>query len=241
MLWLMLVRTLLFFFPHRTSCHAPGVKRFIPSEFGFHHTFRTPEEPGACIHPMWNEEAFKEKMQLHPAVESGKITYTLIGAGDFHEQAREEFWRPWMQDRPSYTLPIVDDPDVPVDWSCIADNGRYVAAVLAAPDRTANRFPNFPSWTAPQAAFADVLRAHAPGRSVEIRHFSLDEARRCVKNPESAPKEVQDSPFPADFWFNVKMIQGEGRGRRPRTEAHNNMFPEVKPTTFEDFLKQRKG
>jgi hypothetical protein len=36
----------------------------------------------------------------------------------------------------------------------------------------------------------------------------------------------------------VRSIQGEGRGRHPRADTHNDMFPEVKVTTFPEFLKK---
>jgi hypothetical protein len=221
-----------------------GVQRFIPSEFGSHQIFRAPDEPGARLHPLWDDKVqFTEYLQLHPAVEAGNITYTLVGAGDFFDQAREPFWCPWMQDQPTYTVHIVGDGAAPVEWSTIADNGRYVAAVLAAPERTTNKSLNFPSWTAPQEAFAELLRKYMPNRRVDVQHISLDEARSYVKNPDNAPKELRESvtAIPVDFWFVVRTIQGEGRGRRPLTDVHNDMFPEVEPTTFEDFLKQRAG
>jgi hypothetical protein len=221
---------------------ALGVKRFIPSEFGSPHTYRTPGKPGSWLHPMWDEkELFNEQLQLHPAVDAGKITYTVIGSGDFYDQAREEIWCPWMQDKDTYILTIVGDPDALVDWSNLADNGQYVAAVLAAADRTANKILNFVSWTGSQAAFGDVLRKYAPGRKVQTRNISLDDARRFVADPDSIPKDIKDAPtaIQIDFWFTVRTIQGEGLGRRPRAQIHNAIFPEVKPTTFEDYIKSR--
>jgi hypothetical protein len=34
-----------------------GVKRIYPSEYGFHHTFRKPNDPMGYIHPAWNLKA----------------------------------------------------------------------------------------------------------------------------------------------------------------------------------------
>jgi hypothetical protein len=34
-----------------------GVKRFYPSEFGFHHIYRKPNDPMGYIHPAWNLKA----------------------------------------------------------------------------------------------------------------------------------------------------------------------------------------
>lgn len=34
-----------------------GIKRFYPSEFGFHQTYRKPNDPLGYIHPAWNLKA----------------------------------------------------------------------------------------------------------------------------------------------------------------------------------------
>jgi hypothetical protein len=34
-----------------------GVKRFYPSEFGFHQIYRKPNDPMGYIHPAWNLKA----------------------------------------------------------------------------------------------------------------------------------------------------------------------------------------
>lgn len=34
-----------------------GVKRFYPSEYGFHHIYRKPNDPVGYIHPAWNVKA----------------------------------------------------------------------------------------------------------------------------------------------------------------------------------------
>jgi uncharacterized protein YbjT (DUF2867 family) len=34
-----------------------GVKRFVPSEFGFHQIYRKPNDPMGYIHPAWNMKA----------------------------------------------------------------------------------------------------------------------------------------------------------------------------------------
>ncbi|KAI2486253.1 NAD-binding protein [Pyrenophora tritici-repentis] len=34
-----------------------GVKRFYPSEYGFHQIYRKPNDPMGYIHPAWNMKA----------------------------------------------------------------------------------------------------------------------------------------------------------------------------------------
>jgi hypothetical protein len=117
-------------------------------------------------------------------------------------QTRETFWCPWMHDQQSYSLPAIGDATQPADWSSITDNGRFVAAVLAHPEETANKQLNFVSWTASQTAFAEALRAHYPDREVTERKISEEDAHRFVKDPDAAPKELKESTsFPVDFWY----------------------------------------
>jgi hypothetical protein len=39
--------------------------------------------------------------------------------------------------------------------------------------------------------------------------------------------------------FLVKGTQGQGRFYRPRGQCHNDMFPDIEPTTFEKYFQQR--
>jgi N-acetyl-gamma-glutamylphosphate reductase len=39
------------------SAAAAGVKRFYPSEYGFHHIYRKPGDSMGYIHPAWNQKA----------------------------------------------------------------------------------------------------------------------------------------------------------------------------------------
>lgn len=48
-----------------------GVKRFYPSEFGFHQIYRKPNDPMGYIHPAWNLKAqyvwfLPQKLRSHP-------------------------------------------------------------------------------------------------------------------------------------------------------------------------------
>ncbi|PCH39995.1 NAD(P)-binding protein [Wolfiporia cocos MD-104 SS10] len=215
-----------------------GVKRFYPSEYGFHHAYRAPGDPGARIAPLWDEkERFAIHLKLHPAVETGKIEY-------IHslEPKPEPFWCPWAQDCETYQVPIVGDGDTVADWSCTNDIARYVVATLSKPHLSANVYLNFPSETISQNAMVELFRKYAKGRKVDVRSFSLDDAHRSVANPDAAPKEIgEQSAIPVNFYFIVKSIQGSGTFRRPRWECHWNLFPEVRRSTFEDYVKERFG
>lgn len=222
-----------------------GVRRFYPSEFGFHQAYRAPGDPGARIMPLWDEkERFSLHLKLHPAVESGKISFTFIGAGDIYNQKPEPFWCPWEQDQDSYEVPIVGDGDAPADWSHTRDLAHYVVGTLSQPAVSANATLNFPSETISQNAMLQLLQkyAGARGKIVKARRFSEEDAHRFVANEGEAPKEIgKMSAIPVDFYFVVKSIQGSGTFRRSRWECHWDLFPNVRRTTFEEYMQERFG
>ncbi|GBE83129.1 predicted protein [Sparassis crispa] len=219
-----------------------GVRRFYPSEFGFHQAYRAPGDPGARIMPLWDEkERFALHLKLHPAVESGQITFTFIGVGDLYDQIPETFWCPWAQDQDTYEVPVIGDGAALADWSHTRDVARYVVATLSQPACSANATLNFPSEALSQDALVALLRAYSR-REVRVRYFSHDEAHRFAAHPAEAPPQIaQSSNIPVDFYFVVKSIQGSGTFRRSRWECHWDLFPEVRRTTFEDYMKERFG
>lgn len=220
-----------------------GVRRFYPSEYGFHQAYRAPGDPGARVMPLWDEkERFAIHLKLNPAVETGKIEYTFIGAGDLYDQEPEPFWCPWARDQESYEVPVVGDGNAPADWSCMQDIANYVVASLSRPALSANKHLNFPSETLSQNALVELFRKYAKGRKVSVRYFSEQDAHRLVAHPEEAPSEIaSNSNIPVDFYFVVKSIQGSGTFRRSRWDCHWDLFPEVKRATFEEYMKERFG
>ncbi|KAH0071389.1 NAD(P)-binding protein, partial [Aureobasidium melanogenum] len=209
-----------------------GVKRFIPSEYGMHHIYRKPNDPQGYIHPLWDaKNRLNERAILHPAIKDGRMSYTMIGCGDFYNQDREKVWCPWTQkDVDEYTLHVIGDPNAKADYTHIADFGHYVAACLSSPSVSENAHLNFPSDHISHSEIADLLQKHS-GKKVNLDIMGEDKMHEVVADPESAPKHLQNkSSFPVDFWFLVKGMQGSGRFWRPRGMNHNHLFPEIKPT-----------
>lgn len=135
---------------------------------------------------------------------------------------------------------MVGDGDTLADWSHIEDIARYTVATLSKPSLSVNAHLNFPSETISQNAMVDLLRKYAKGREVHVKYFSQEDAHKFAANPEEAPKEIGvNSRIPVDFYFVVKSIQGSGQFRRPRWDCHWDLFPEVKRTTFEEYLQER--
>ncbi|CAD0081922.1 unnamed protein product [Aureobasidium vineae] len=208
------------------------VKRFFPSEYGMHHIYRKPNDAQGYIHPLWDAKArLNEHCIQHPAIASGKMSYTMIGCGDFYNQDRENVWCPWTQkDVDEYTFHIIGDPDAKADYTHISDFGHYISACLLSPSTSENVHLNFPSDHISHREIADLLEKHS-GKKVKMDIMDEDKMHEVLADPESAPKELQNqSAFPVDFWFLVKGMQGSGRFWRPRGMNHNHLFPDVKPT-----------
>ena len=141
-------------------------------------------------------------------------------------------------------MPVVADGDALADWSSRKDIARYVVATLAKPAISANAMLNFPSATFSQNTIIELLRkyAGARGRKVTVRYFSAEDAHRFIQDDSLAPTEIaQHTAIPVDFYFVVKIIQGSGTFRRPPWECHWDLFPEVKRTSFEEYLKEKFG
>ncbi|KAL5041260.1 hypothetical protein BDW71DRAFT_13572 [Aspergillus fruticulosus] len=217
-----------------------GVKRFYPSEYGMHHLY-TDEKGRGVLHPTWNmkEEANHDALH-HPAIAAGRMTYTLIGCGDFYNQDREPVWCPWTQrDAPSYNLHILGDADAKVDFTHIDDLAAFLVATIDNPGVAENKSLNIVSDRISYNELAALLEKYSK-KKVEKVVYPIDAMHRAWKDPNDIPQEVKGkSAFPDDFWMLVKGMQGLGRFWRPPGEVHNNIFPDLKVTTFERYFQSR--
>jgi nucleoside-diphosphate-sugar epimerase len=219
-----------------------GVKRFYPSEYGFHQIYRKPNDPMGYIHPAWNTKAeANERAILHPAIRSGAMSFTMIGCGDFYNQTREKVWCPWTQSPSSvdkYVVHVIGDPDAEADYTHLADFANFLVATLLEPAKSENQSLNIVSDTISHTKIAQLLEKYT-GKKVELDVQGEEAMHRVWENPTSAPKEHTESAFPVDFWYLVKGTQGKGLFVRPKSQIHNGMFPDVKITPFEGYFKER--
>ncbi|KAL4923160.1 uncharacterized protein BDV17DRAFT_296623 [Aspergillus undulatus] len=219
-----------------------GVKRFYPSEYGMHHLY-TDDQGRGVLHPTWNMKSEANMHALHhPAIAAGRMTYTLIGCGDFYNQDREATWCPWTQrDAPSYTLHIVGNADAKADFTHIDDLATFLVKTIENPAVSENANLNVVSDHISYNELAALLEKYS-GKKVEKVVYPLDAMHRAWKDPEDIPEAVKGkSAFPDDFWMLVKGMQGQNRFWRPPGEVHNGLFPELEVTTFEKYFRQQFG
>ncbi|KAF3011150.1 hypothetical protein E8E13_011480 [Curvularia kusanoi] len=190
-----------------------GVQRFYPSEYGMHHIYRKPGDPMGYIHPAWNVKALaNERVIRHLAVRERKMSFTVIGCGDFYNQARERVWCPWTQDPSSvdqYTLHAIGNPHAEADYTHLDDLGSFVVATLLEPAKSHNAFLNVVSDTISTTHIARLLCRYS-GKKVEVNVLPKEKMHEIWEDPAKAPAEHSDSAFPVDFWYLVKGTQGKG-------------------------------
>lgn len=139
----------------------------------------------------------------------------------------------------SYTIHIIGDPNAKADFTNLDDFAAYLVATLLEPEKSENAILNFPSDFISHEEIAKLLEKYS-GKPVKRQIISLEDMHRVVADPKLAPKELQSgSPFPVDFWYLVKGIQGQGNFFRPSGQTHNYLFPGVKTTSFETYFKKK--
>ena len=184
-----------------------GVGRFYPSEYGFHQVYHKPGSDWGYIHPLWDfKSRIVNKALHHPAIADKRMSYTLIGCGDFYNQDREPVWCPWTQREPEggeYVLHVIGSADEQADYTHMDDFARFVVATLLEPEKSRDAHLNFVSDTISQTEIARLLEKYS-SKKVRIEQYSDDDKHRIVENPESAADELKQSAFPVDFWFLVK-------------------------------------
>jgi hypothetical protein len=182
-----------------------------------------------------------ERILVHPAIRSGKMSFTVIGCGDFYNQDREKVWCPWTQPPNSvskYTLHVIGDPNVDADYTHLDDLGNFLVHTLLEPKKSHNATLNIVSDTISNAKIAELLEKYT-GKKVELDVMGEEKLHEVWEDPSKAPKEHGESAFPVDFWYLVKGIQGTGLFVRPSSEIHTGLFEGFTVTPFENYFKDR--
>ena len=195
---------------------------------------------------MWNmKDQCNEAVLHHPAIAAGKMTYTLIGCGDFYNQPREKTWCPWTQTSPEnneYTIHIIGSPDAAADFTHTDDFAAFLLETIRHPEVSENKRLNFISDHVSHEDIATLLEKYSR-KKVKKNLLPLEIMHKVMRDPREAPKELRDAPsaFPVDFWFLVKGMQGAGRFWRAKGEVHNDLFPRLKVRTFEGYFQELFG
>jgi hypothetical protein len=201
---------------------------------------------------VWNiKSQHNEKCTMHPSILSGQMTYTIIGCGDFYNQPREKTWCPWAQTQPGtaddrYSIPVLGNANALVDFTHTDDMAAFLVQTLLRPETAQNKTLKFVSDCLGFSAIAGLLQKYSR-REVDLHTMPLEAVHRVIRDPANVPRELGYAPeqsksaMPVDFWFLVRAVQGEGRFRYAPGEVSNGIFPEVKVTTVEEYLRRLFG
>ena len=178
----------------------------------------------------------------HPAIQSGQMTYTVIGCAELYDVQDEPILCPWLSDSISiaeggYEVQCVGDPNAKMDYSSCSDVAKYLVASIMHPERSENKILGFRSDYISHNEVTQLLRKHSK-RQARINLISIDQVKEILKDPSSAPEKLQGgSTFPVDFWVLLRYVQGQGKFWRPPGLLSNDLFPEVTPTSLDKYFE----
>jgi NmrA-like family len=178
----------------------------------------------------------------HPAIQNGQMTYTVIGCAEMYDVYEQPILCPWLErdeivTRNGYQVQCVGNPDAKMDYSSCADVAKYLVTSIQHPERSENRILGFRSDYISHNEIAQLLEKYS-GRRARINVTSIEKVKEVLKDPSTAPEELQGgSTFPVDFWMLLRYVQGRGTFWRPPGLLHNDLFPEVAPTSIEEYFK----
>ncbi|CAG7926855.1 unnamed protein product [Penicillium olsonii] len=222
-----------------------GVKRFYPSEYGMHQIAWMPDGE-AYIHPTWavKIKCFEDAIR-HPAIQSGQMTYTVIGCGECFDCPGEPILCPWLEkdngNKNGYTIQCVGNPDAKTDYSSRTDTANFLVATLRHPELSENKYLGFRNDYISHREIANLLERYS-GKPTKLNVTSVEQMKEYLQDPSSAPDELQQgSTFDLDFWMLLRYVQGRGDLWRPPGTLHNDLFPEVRPVSVEEYFKNLFG
>jgi len=192
------------------------VKRFIPSEFGSN----TNLPDVASI--QYLQPKIKFAHYVEEKAKEGLIDYTIINTGGFPEYAiKTGFYGINFKDR---TFHAIGDGKKPNTFTSLPDVGKYVAAILSRPDLTRNHEIFVSSFTSDYISFIDLLEKETGDK------FTVYEETPAEQVARGDPEYLVQ--------MRSMLLDGRGVNNRGGYELWDDKFPEVKPRTLEEVVRQ---
>lgn len=179
----------------------------------------------------------------HPAIKSGKMTYTSVGCTECYDAIDEPLFCPWLEKdeafiKDGYCIQCVGDADAKMDYCSRIDMANFVVATLLHPERSENKILGFRSDHISFNEVARLLQKHS-GKPAKTNVISIPQMQTYLKDPVSVPKELERiSTFPLDFFFTLRYLEGQGVFYRPPGMLNNELFPEVKTVSVDEYFER---
>lgn len=165
------------------------------------------------------------------------MTYTVIGCGELYDGPNETILCPWLDHRAdSYVVQSVGNPDAKMDYISRHDIAAYTVAAVCRPEISENQFLGFRGDHITYNEVVELLQKYSK-RPARLNLTSFENASKMIQDPSTIPAELKvGSSFPADFWILLRMVQGKGDFWRPPGLLSNDLFPDIKPLSFEEYF-----
>jgi len=212
-----------------------GVRRFVPSDFSLDYT-QVPDG---------GHELSQQRRTFRKALQATSIQGLHIHVGWFIETYI------WTMNYMGKGLGYWGfNPDQKLDFSTFPDVAKYIAAAVAQPERAGDLY----LCTAGELSTNEVAHTYSQVVSETIQPIRLgtfDELReiqsetkkvyldRKAKGEIGLIRHINDMAEPDYFWgifLGYQYFLFRGIGKLPQNDIKE--FPEIKPVSFEEFLKQ---
>lgn len=192
------------------------MKRFFPSEFGSN----TNLPDVASI--TYLQPKIKFAHYVEQKAKEGLIEYTLVNTGGLAEYAiKTDFYGIDFYER---TFHRIGDGKQLNTFTSLPDTGKYVVAILKKPDLTKNADIFVSSFDSDYMSIIDLLEKETGDM------FTIYEETPDEQIAMGAPKFLVE--------MRAMLLDGRGLVTRGGTKLWNDEFPEVKPMTLEQVVKQ---
>ncbi|KAK8050016.1 hypothetical protein PG994_011746, partial [Apiospora phragmitis] len=171
-------------YPFIDAAIAAGVRRIVPSEFGIN----TRTVPHPALKAMLQSKVKLVDYLQEKSRENPDLTWTGISNSFFFDVIKKGFG--FGFDLKTKTATIVDSGDEPFDVATLSFVTKAVAAVLSAPEKTANQYLTVSGAVTTQNQLLEILREETGGdwktERVAAAHFEEIGNEKMAKGDYSA-------------------------------------------------------
>jgi hypothetical protein len=190
---------------------AAGVKRFLPSEFGYDNSNAKTAAMTADLPIFGNKITVKKHLEAQ-AASHPDFTYTLVETGSFIDWGLE---KSFIFDLQSGKPRIFDGGDVPFSVTTLETAAQGVLGVLEHPDETKNRAVHVQARTITQNKILALAKKVAPEKTKSWEPFTASIA--AVKTAADAALAKGDSSLSVLFEYLYVTFIAEGYGGEYKT------------------------
>ncbi|ORX88602.1 NAD(P)-binding protein, partial [Basidiobolus meristosporus CBS 931.73] len=193
-----------------------GVRRFVPSDFGYHYTLEIDGYNGPYVHPF-----VKAKKSIRQAIQQAGLEYTIVYNGNFIDFASQA-WAPFLNgENPDHVKAVIPgDGKAKVEWITVVDTARYLVASLS--DSISKNAELYLSGDYKSYNEVVDLYEKYSGKRVEREYKPVVTLKKLILNTADP-----------DLSFIYYLFAAFAEGKYQFPMVTNEKFPDIKPADFE--------